>query len=159
MQTLCKIALLTLWLPMLMGAELVYRWVDEDGVVNYTQHLPWGVKAQQITTRDGAPSVIKDVTQAIESTARETPPLTSEQQAMLDELKAAELVRQQEAAKIRVANCEKAQEVLSKLSLSSRIRVRDPSGNERVMGEDERQRRIAEAQQGIVVNCSATRAG
>ena len=45
------------------------------------------------------------------------------------------------------------------LSLTARIRVRDPDGTQRVMGEDERQRRIEEAQQGIVTNCGAADAG
>ena len=43
--------------------------------------------------------------------------------------------------------------LLDRLSANSRIRVRDDSGEERVMGEDERQDRIAEAQQGVAENC------
>ncbi len=152
----CQVALLTLWIPMLMGAEVVYRWVDDEGVVNFTQQLPRGVKAQQITTREGAPSVIQDVEEVTEATQRATPDLSDQQQAMLDDLKAAELVRQEEVAKIRQANCEQARQVLSNLSRTARIRVRDTNGEERAMGEDERQRRIEEAQQGIVANCNTS---
>ncbi|MFB3104407.1 MAG: DUF4124 domain-containing protein, partial [Pseudomonadales bacterium] len=56
----CKVALLVLSIPILMGAEMVYRWIDKDGVVNYTQLLPRGVIALQITTLDNAPGVISD---------------------------------------------------------------------------------------------------
>ncbi len=151
-----KIALFALWIPMLMGAEVVYRWVDADGVVNFTQQLPRGVKAQEITTREGAPSVIRNVEEVTENTERGQPELSDEQQAMLDELRAAELVRQEEVTKIRAANCQQSREVLSNLSLTARIRVRDSDGVERVMGEDERLRRIEEAQQGIVINCNVS---
>ena len=115
-----------------------------------------GVKAQQITTREGAPSVIQDVEEVTEATQRATPDLSDQQQAMLDDLKAAELVRQEEVAKIRQANCEQSRQVLSNLSRTARIRVRDTNGEERAMGEDERQRRIEEAQQGIVANCNTS---
>ncbi|MCZ6640207.1 MAG: DUF4124 domain-containing protein [Gammaproteobacteria bacterium] len=151
-----KIALFALWIPMLMGADVVYRWIDADGVVNFTQQLPRGVKAQEITTREGAPSVIRDVEEVTENTQRGQPKLSDQQQAMLDELRAAELVRQEEVTKIRAANCQQSREVLSNLSLTARIRVRDSDGVERVMGEDERLRRIEEAQQGIVINCNAS---
>ncbi|MCZ6853385.1 MAG: DUF4124 domain-containing protein [Gammaproteobacteria bacterium] len=151
-----KIALFALWIPMLMGADVVYRWIDADGVVNFTQQLPRGVKAQEITTREGAPSVIRDVEEVTENTQRGQPKLSDQQQAMLDELRAAELVRQEEVTKIRAANCQQSREVHSNLSLTARIRVRDSDGAERVMGEDERLRRIEEAQQGIVINCNAS---
>lgn len=158
-RTVCKLALFVLAVPLLMGADTVYRWIDENGVVNYTQLLPQGVEAQLITTREGAPSVVVPVNQSTEPAARTTPNLSAEQQAMLDELKAVELDRQQEVAKIRQANCAQARQVLSNLSRTSRIRVRESDGTERVMGEDERQQRIDEAQQGIVVNCNASKAG
>ncbi len=151
-----KLALLALWIPMLMGADVVYRWVDEGGVVNFTQQLPRGVEAQEIITRDGAPTVVREVRIVTENTERNRPSLSDQQRAMLEELRAAELIRQQEVTKIRKANCQQSREVLSNLSLTSRIRVRDANGAERVMGEDERQRRIEEAQQGIVINCNAS---
>ncbi len=159
MSTLPKVgtlALLALWIPMLMGADVVYRWIDEAGVVNFTQQLPRGVEAQEIITREGAPTVVREVRVVTENTERNQPSLSDQQQAMLEELRAAELIRQQEVTKIRKANCQQSQDVLSNLSLTSRIRVRDANGAERVMGEDERQRRIEEAQQGIVINCNAS---
>ena len=74
---------------------------------------------------------------------------------MLKDLQAAELARQAEVTKIREDNCEKSRSVLSRLSATQRIRVNDDSGNQRIMPEDERQRRIEEAQLGIAQNCDA----
>jgi len=72
---------------------------------------------------------------------------------MLDQLQQAEKARRDEIARIREANCTRSREVLERLSVAGRIRVNDPDGQQRVMPEEERQQRIAEAQQGIVTNC------
>ena len=72
---------------------------------------------------------------------------------MLNDLQSAEAARKQEVARIRESNCERSRRVLDRLSATARIRVRDDSGEERIMGEDERQNRIAEAQQGVAENC------
>ena len=84
--------------------------------------------------------------------------LTPDQQTMLENLRKAEAARQAEVVKIREANCTKAREVLERLSVTGRIRVRDESGQERAMSEDERKSRIDEAQRAIVQNCT-TNAG
>ncbi|MFB3079495.1 MAG: DUF4124 domain-containing protein, partial [Lysobacterales bacterium] len=119
LRKVCLAALLALCIPMLMGADVVYRWIDENGVVNYTQQLPRGVKAQKITTQLGAPSVVTDVGERPETRERSGQSLSDQQQVMMDDVKAAELARQQEVAKIRQANCQQSRDVLSSLSLTS----------------------------------------
>ena len=141
-------------LPLLMGAE-VYRWVDRDGVINYTERAPYGVKAERIRMRPGGPSEsVPVVTPAPVESAQ--PDLSENQQAMLDDLHDAEDAREAELARIREANCQRSRDVLDKLSNRGRIRVRDDeTGEETMMPEEERQRRIREAQDGIVANCDA----
>jgi hypothetical protein len=156
MRKLVETGLLIICLPLLMGAE-IYRWVDLDGIVNFTQLKPRGVPAQQIVT-SGSSTVS---TPAIDPLAGEPqgdqsdgdPRLTPDQQQMLDDLEAAEQVRQDEIAKIKKASCSKSRNLLGRLSRTSRIRVRDNDGSERMMGEDERQQRISDAQRGISENC------
>ena len=46
--------------------------------------------------------------------------------------------------------------LITDLSAKERIRVRGDDGQERIMPENERQRRISEAQKGIVDNCEAS---
>lgn len=158
MRKLIEISLLALSLPILMGAQ-VYRWVDPNGVVNFTQLKPPGVDAQQITTGTSGHMVVAEAADepagmpGAAQTGEEK--LSAEQQSMLQDLKAAELARQEEVARIREANCAKARSVLDRLSATERIRVRDASGVERIMGEDERQRRINEAQRGVAENCTS----
>ena len=141
-------------------AEEIYRWVDADGVVNYTQQKPRDVAAQQLTTQRGAPtrveSAASQVTQAVDAdVAAAERNLDDAQKDMLEDLRAAEAARQQEIAKVKEANCQRSRALLSNLSAKEHIRIRDDSGTERVMPEEERQRRIEAAQKGIVDNCAS----
>ena len=82
-------------------------------------------------------------------------PLNEDQQKMLRALEAAEQQRLEQVAKIRQDNCDRSRRVLANLSAKSRIRLRGEDGTERVLGEDERQERIAAAQRGVATNCDA----
>jgi len=145
-------------LPWLMGAA-VYRWVDEDGVVNYSQLKPEGVDAELVSDT-GERQRGRDRSTPARPSAQ-TPPedqqtLTESQQRMLSELQAAEQERQAEIARVREANCQEARDVLQRLSSRGRIRVVGDDGQERMMPEEERQRRIDEAQRAVAANCAET---
>ena len=139
-----------------LTAAEIYRWVDANGVVNYTQQMPRDADSQKVTTDQGATRVVTAAPATSAPAVAAPAPadeLTASQQAMLEDLQAAERARQEEVDKIRADNCEKSRNVLSRLSATERIRVNDESGNQRIMPEDERQRRIEEAQLGIARNC------
>jgi hypothetical protein len=143
-----------LLVPALGGAE-IYRWVDDTGVVNYTQHSPEGIEADRIVTRGGAATVAAPIVvqaEVVDPNAH----LSAEQKAMMKRLQETENARQAEIARIKESNCGRAQGVLEKLSSKGRIRVRNANGQETAMPEDERQSRIAEAQRDIVNNCQTT---
>ena len=154
------LAFVALCVPAVTAAD-VYRWVGPDGVVNYTQMKPQGVKAERVRTQGGktsatAASTGEPAREPVQQPANQNADasqLSPKQQEMLKDLESAETARKQEVARIREANCERSQRVLDRLSANARIRVRDDSGEERVMGEDERQDRIAEAQRGVAENC------
>lgn len=150
-----RFAGLLLVLPCLMGAE-IYRWVDADGVVNYTQQRPYNIDVEQITTRTGARRVSSEIpaTPAPALGENQQSELTEDQQAMLERLRNAEAVRQEQVAEIRTSNCEQARTMLYDLQVRGRVRVRD-GDSVRIMDEDERQQRIGEAQEGVAVNCDA----
>ncbi len=139
-------------LPLLMGAE-VYRWVDENGVVNYTQLAPQGVEAERVRADTGQRIGAQPSEPATAAAEPAEPELSEAQQRMLSRLQAAEQARQEELARVKQANCERARAVLERLSVHGRVRVRGEDGQERMMSEDERQQRISEAQQGVAANC------
>jgi hypothetical protein len=139
-------------IPLLLGAEY-FRWVDENGVTQFTQQPPpSGHDATRIRMQSGIPA---ENMATVAAAPEVEPGLTPQQQRMQDDLRRAEDARKAEITRIRQANCTRAYEVLERLSEPSRIRVRDGSGQERVMPESERQARIADAQRGIVENCRA----
>lgn len=143
-------------LPWLTGAA-VYRWVDENGVVNYTQLKPEGVDAELVSDTGQRTPAARPARPAPAIPATDQgQTLTEEQQQMLSDLQAAEQARQAEIARVREANCQEARDLLQRLTSRGRIRIAGPDGEERVMPEEERQRRIDEAQRAIVANCSET---
>ena len=146
-----------------------YTWVDDSGVVNYSEQKPRGIAPDRVTKITGNPtgrsSQARD-TQAgsatpVSQTARTVPAneyshenLSKEQIEMLNTLQQAETGRQQQLAKIRQDNCERSRRALDNLSANARIRVRAEDGSQRSLPEEERQRRISEAQRSVVINCA-----
>jgi hypothetical protein len=136
------------------SADEIYRWVDENGVVNYTQQKPRDTDAEAIVTNTGSPRTVTDTPAPAPVTSPSTgEPLSAEQEKMLEGLRAAEQARQDEIARIKEQNCRQSRDVLSRLTLKTRIRVKGPDGEYAVMPEDERQERISAAQENIARYC------
>ncbi len=135
-----------------------YRWVDAEGVVNYSERKPRGVNAE-LVSRSNVPRTetrpVETAAPGIPGATQSQPELSERQQEMLTELQTAETDRQAQVAKIRQDNCDTARRVLENLTVRDRVRVRMENGTTRVLGEEERQARIAEAQAGVVTNCES----
>jgi hypothetical protein len=161
------ILVLTSTVPMTSQAD-TYRWVDENGIVNYAERKPRGVPDDRIvrvaseskrgrqsdrssTSSPSTPTSNPGITAQTQDQAE----LNPQQQDMLRGLQQAEVDRQAQVAQIKQDNCERARRVLDNLTAKDRIRVRSETGIERVLPEDERQEKIAAAQRGIVENCGA----
>ena len=148
-----------------------YRWVDDSGVVNYSELKPRDVpadrvtliasektdrRAQQSNRRSASTSQLAVVARPVAASNNvDDENLSRVQREMLRNLQQAESGRQQQVARIRQDNCDRSRRALSNLSAKDRIRVRADDGSQRVLPEEERQQRIREAQQGVVVNCDA----
>ena len=154
------------------AAEEIYRWVDAAGTVHYTQVAPQGIAFERVTpgnrerpgtlanprspssaaagsatTRSQAPES-RDADSADGSAA-----LTETQQRLKRELEQEAQERLAEVQATRRDNCEKAREQFREFTTFARIRVSDGQGGARVLTEEERQQRIDEAQEAIVLNC------
>jgi len=136
----------------------VYRWIDDEGVVNYTQRKPANVDAI-IVGKPASPRQPRNPTETPASSSsgqgnqESQLKLSEEQQEMYDALQQKEADRQIEISRIRASNCKRSKVLLQRLSANGRIHVRDTEGDERNLPDEERTQRIAEAQRGIVVNC------
>lgn len=148
-------------------AANAYRWVDANGVVNFSERKPQGVPDHLVTvieTRSSgslssrAPSRA-DGTAADSgvagTTGTDSSVLNERQRAMLGDLEAAEAERQDQVQRIRSDNCARARSLLASLSGTGRVRVVDENGETTILTEEDRSQRIAAAQQGIVNNCDA----
>ena len=135
-----------------------YRWVDDEGVVNFTQRRPLNVDAVMIGKPPAARSYQAyseaPAPTTVQSSQLETQfKLSADQQERYDTLQQKEAERQAKISSIRSSNCKRSKALLQRLSANGRIRVRAPDGDERHFPDEERTQRIAEAQRGIVVNC------
>ncbi len=161
---ICSCVFMLSALVSIPSAADTYRWVDDNGVVNYAERKPRGVpdsritRVASVTTRAGTSSSRAPSSSPAPSFTPQTQnqvELTGDQQEMLRGLQQAEVDRQAQVAQIKRDNCERSRRVLANLTAKDRIRVRSETGIERVLPEEERQEKIAAAQRGIVENCNA----
>lgn len=142
--------------PLLLAGD-VYRWVDANGVVNYTQQKPEGVSATLISESKSRRSSTRasSATPAVAAVTASAggQDLNAGQQKMLDELKAKEAERKIAYEAAKQDNCARSRSLLSKLSARGRIRLTQEDGSQIVMREEDRQARIQAAQQGVIDNC------
>ncbi|MEE4299808.1 MAG: DUF4124 domain-containing protein [Pseudomonadales bacterium] len=152
--------------PIAQAAEAVYRWVDANGVVHFTQNAPRGVPYEQVSTGGpgsrNPPSFYnpRRTTPTAPARTEATPApddgagaVDTELQQRQAELQAEAQARLSELAAARRRNCEMAREQFEEFTTFARIRVSDGQGGMRILSEEERAERVAEAEQAILVNC------
>lgn len=162
------LAVLGLSLPALAAEQSYYVWVDENGITNYSERNPQGVDARYVgpgeppeeSRRPGSGSGRPG---SIQPEAEPEPAASANQNAAgssESEVDPDELVEEQrreleqEIAQTKRQNCEMGRNNLARLTAYSRIRVEEEDGQERVLSEEERQSKIAEARQIVRDNCT-----
>lgn len=129
----------------LTTSAAMYKWVDEDGNVHYSEKPPPGdIEVQTIKPPPKVDS--EKANQAL--------------QEQLDQLKALEegkepkeqAVTEEELA-VKKHNCELGKDKLQRLQDNPRVYTEAEDGTRTRLGEEEREARIQEAQQMIKDNC------
>lgn len=143
-----------------LAEEDYYTWIDENGVVNYSERNPQGYEARYIS---------REARFGYEERGRSTfPPEPEPEPGAQNEESDPDLESddefQQEMAQIeadkarneeiRKSNCRVAQVNLEKLANYSRIRVEDENGEMRFLSDAEKQQRLDDARQSVQDNCS-----
>jgi hypothetical protein len=139
----------------------IYRWVDENGIMNYTQRKPANVDATLVRgtskPRTSQISIEENVPVNSDQSEEDTQlNLTEEQQEMYETLQNREAERQEQVARIRVSNCKRSKALLARLTANSRISIRSSDGDQRNLPDEERTQRIGEVQRSIATNCDPT---
>ena len=136
-------------LPTLLPAETTYKWVNDQGVVTYSQTPPPGVNAERIDIRSGAKAQGPSSTEKLNQ--------LRQRQADQDEDREMAKQKQEEKASLqemKQKNCEIARSNMRKLEgLGQRLYKKD--GEYKRLSEEERQNLIKQAQEQIKANCSA----
>jgi hypothetical protein len=131
------------------NTDKIYKWVDQNGAIQYTQFPPpSGIEVLEI--RNAPPPA--------DDPAAERARLQQETEALderMEERKEAAARAEQQAKnrKIRQENCVVARKNLSELQQGGIKRYRLPDGTVLRLTEEDRQKRIAEAEAEIAENC------
>lgn len=132
-----------------------YTWVDENGVVNYSQGQPKGVNARLVSK--GYRFGVKVVEQPTDQPAPAAPPdivgndvgpSTEATQAEADFEKT-----MKEISRVKLANCKGAKRNLARYLNRGRIRLKGEDGQYRILSDEERQQNISRYQKDIDENC------
>jgi hypothetical protein len=115
-------------------AAKVYKWVDEQGVVNFSEHPPKNTKAVEIKPNIGHSEPVIYEKPAAETPAQAAP---TEQQASLKDAQ----------------RCEIARKNLQVLQTFGRVRVPEKDGSFHYLTEQEQQDRLKTTQQAIDESC------
>lgn len=127
----CTLLCCCLLLALPVSANEIYRWVDDNGVVHYTDRPREG--AERLTIRTASPS-----TPARASTVAAP---RGEQSELMAEPDA------DQTAEIRSANCTSSRERLARLQRAPRLYREGEDGERLYLDDDERTLVLAEAQE------------
>ena len=99
-------------------------------MVNFTQQKPRDTDAESIVTDTGAPRVVSEAATPVARRPARPPASRSQpsRRRCWKGLRAAEQARQDEIARIKADNCQQSRDVLSRLTLKNRIRVKGADG-------------------------------
>ena len=144
MKALCKLVLLISAVALgstLLAADkagkVTYKWVDQNGITQYTERPPKNRAYEKITVSAGGGREVEQVT--AEQAAQQANETT---QSALDQV-----------VQANERNCKIAQQNMQVLKEMARIRVSDDKGENRVLTDEEKQARIAETQKQIDIYC------
>lgn len=139
-----------------------YTWVDENGVTNFSQDLPKGVKATRMSKKhrfgildlpDPSKSAdVSDPTAENSNDQSESDKKDAEAERRAQQEVEAEVQR---LALARQANCDRSRQNLTSYESRARARVKGADGEYTILSNEERQRKIDMYLSEIDDNCGA----
>lgn len=127
----------------------IYKWVDENGQINYTQQPPTSGDAEVVNVPPPPPVDTEQAQQEIDQLI--------EQQETAEETEAEAQQEAEEAAQKQAVleeNCRIAQQNYTQYENNPGRRVMDEEGNVTRLSEDERQQKLQELQEQIELYCA-----
>lgn len=132
-----------------LAQAAMYKWVDENGVTQYSQYKPQGKDAEVMVPPPPPAEDPEGAQQQLETTLQK--------QAEQDKAEATaedEQAKSEERTKLIEKNCQTARDNLAKLTAGGRKRIVGPDGVATYLTEEDHQAKIAEAEQNIEKYCT-----
>jgi len=126
----------------------IYRWVDENNVVHFSQHQPQSNNYSQLTTL--ASYKTKQKSANIQSKNKQFPSV--DEQLAQHEKEQAEILEKNTV--ITEKNCKAAQLNIKMLNSFSKVTILDPDGTNRVLTDTEKKAQIVLSNQHIGLYCN-----
>lgn len=123
----------------------IYQWKDENGQTVFSATPPPGAEHQVVKPKYG-----KESSEAIEKLKTRTAPKPPADPATA---KKEDKKPKEPTAKEKAANCAKAREVRQQLEESRRLRVKNEKGELSYISEEDRQKRVGDADKSIGAWC------
>jgi|SRR5690554_440119 len=124
--------------PLGLGANKVYKWVDDDGVTHYGTRAPTGHDASSFTPRTGHSEPVN---------------YSGENEAAKTESGSTAQLESQRIARPDPERCQAAQNNLKALSNFGRVKIETDDGSFRYLEREEMEERTKEARQVIAEAC------
>lgn len=126
----------------------IYKWVDENGVTQFSQFPPTEQAAERVTP---APPPSGDPDAVRERLERQMEGFDERQQAREEARQ--QQIADREAKALRQRNCETARHNLGILERSNRMRIETSPGEYTYLNEEERQERLETGRQAVREFC------
>jgi hypothetical protein len=123
----------------------IYRWVDENNVIHFSQHLPKDNKYTQLSTVSSYQAREQALPQGSNSTS------TEDQLSQYEKDKAEELAKNEEIAQ---KNCKTAQLNKEMLLSMDKVLITDPDGKNRALSDKEKEVQLALSKKHINLYCT-----
>ena len=123
-------------------SKVTYKWVDEQGVTQYTERPPQSRAYEKITVNASGGKEITSVTE--EEAITKTKVGGETKSDTLDEI-----------LKANERNCKIAKQNMEVLMKVAKIRVSDAEGENRILSTEEKQARIDETQKQLDIYCNS----
>ena len=143
-------AAIALWSAVIFSTNVIakeiaiYRWVDENNVVHFSQHQPEGTNYTELTTF----SSFKAKEEALSE--QDNSPLVDEQISKFEAEQAAVVAKNKEIAN---KNCKAAQYNVKTLDSFDEVMFTDADGKERAMTTKEKKEKLALSKKHIELFC------
>lgn len=142
-------------MPDRIAAATMYKWVDENGTVHYSENPPAGVDAAPVRNKNltAVPVVTRKPPEAAPESVDgepEVPEKSIAQQRREERAEARQKARQQRAE--IEAQCQAMRQQLSWVEPNPRVIIQDADGTTRRMDDDERVKLVNEAKEFLANN-------